>query len=181
MGMKGIVSALGMSSEGVLAAGTFSRWIGLYDGYGRGGTIGVFETRGSEGVEKDKWAGTGITQVSWSACGRYLCIVERESDGIGVWDVRGSGKRLTWLQGRTGRTNQRLEIGIMGGEIWAGGTDGLVRIWEGLGMSEGDLDPTWQFQAHDGSILPFPFPFLSFLSSPLLSLSPLYQALLYLN
>jgi telomerase Cajal body protein 1 len=167
MGMKGIVSALGMSSEGVLAAGTFSRWIGLYDGYGRGGTIGVFETKGSQGVEKDKWAGAGIIQLSWSTCGRYLCVVERESDGIGVWDIRGSGKRLAWLQGRYGKTNQRLETGLVGGEIWAGGTDGLVRIWEGLGLSEGDLNPTWQFQAHDGISSPFSFPFLSFPSPTL--------------
>jgi hypothetical protein len=150
MGMKGIVSALGMSTDGILAAGTFTRWVGLYDGYGRGGTRGVFETRRSEGAEKDKWAGTGITQLCWSTCGRYLCVVERESDGIGVWDIRGSGTRLAWLQGRAGRTNQRLEVGIMGQEIWAGGTDGRVRVWEGLGMSEGDIDPAWQFHAHNG-------------------------------
>lgn len=150
MGMRGIVSALGISPHGILAAGTFSRGIGLYDGYGREGTRGVFETRESEGDEKDKWAGTGITQLIWSTCGRYLCVVERESDGIGVWDIRGSGRRLAWLQGRCGRTNQRLEAAVMGGEVWAGGTDGNVRVWEGLGKGEGDLDPAWQFHAHDG-------------------------------
>ena len=154
--MKGIVSALGMSPDGVLAAGTFSRWIGLYDGYGRGGTRGVFEIRGGKEDSEDRWAGTGITQLCWSSCARYLCVVERESDGIGVWDIRVSGRRLSWLQGRSGRTNQRLEIGVIQEEIWAGGTDGYVRVWERLGMSEGDLDPAWQFRAHDG-ISPPPF------------------------
>lgn len=149
--MKGIVSALGMSPDGILAAGTFSRWIGLYDGYGRGGTRGIFETRGYDGVEKEKCIGTGITQLTWSSCGNYLCVAERQSNGIGVWDIRGSGRRLTWLQGRAAMTNQRLEVGVMGGEIWAGGIDGIVRIWEGLGQREGDLDPAWQFYAHDGN------------------------------
>ncbi|KAI4287721.1 MAG: hypothetical protein L6R35_003014, partial [Caloplaca aegaea] len=72
-GIKGIVSALGMSPEGYLAAGTFSRWIGLYDGHGRGGSVGAFEL--------DPSGGTGITQVLWSADGRYLCVAERCSDG----------------------------------------------------------------------------------------------------
>lgn len=150
MGMKGIVSALGMNLDGILAAGTFSRWVGLYDGYGRGGTRGVFEIRGSEYVTRDDWAGTGVTQLCWSTCGRYLCVVERESDGTGVWDVRVSGRRLSWLQGRRGMTNQRLEAGLFGREFWAGGTDGCVRIWEGLGKNEGDVDPAWQFRAHEG-------------------------------
>ena len=150
MGMKGIVSALGMSPDGILAAGTYSRWIGLYDGYGRGGTRGIFEIRGSDGADQEKWAGTGVTQLIWSGCGNYLCVAERESNGIGVWDIRGSGRRLAWLQGRAARTKQRLEVGVMGEEIWGGGTDGIVRVWEGLGRREGDLDPAWQFHAHDG-------------------------------
>ena len=150
MGMIGIVSALAMSPDGILASGTVSRWIGLYDGYGRGGTRGIFETRGNDRAEKEKWAGTGITQLIWSDCGNYLCVAERESNGIGVWDIRGSGRRLAWLQGRVARTNQRLEVGVMRGEVWAGGTDGIVRIWEGLGQHEGDIGPAWQFHAHDG-------------------------------
>ena len=150
MGMKGIVSALGMSPDGILAAGTFSRWIGLYDGYGRGGTRGIFETRESDGVEKETRDGAGITQLNWSHCGNYLCVAERQSNGIGVWDIRGSGTRLAWLQGRAASTNQRLGVEVMGGEVWAGGTDGMMRIWEGLGQREGDLDPAWQFYAHDG-------------------------------
>ena len=43
--MKGIISGLSLSAEGILAAGTFTRWIGMYDSRGIGGTIGVFELR----------------------------------------------------------------------------------------------------------------------------------------
>ena len=145
--MKGIVSTLGISCDGVLAAGTFSRWIGLYDGYGRGGTQGVFEIKGDR---EETLGGTGVTQVLWSACGRYLCTAERNSDGLGVWDIRGTGKRLAWLGDRHGMTNQRLGTEIVGSDVWAGGTDGLVRVWEGLGMRQGVVDPVWEFHAHDG-------------------------------
>lgn len=153
MGMKGIVSALRMSCEGLLAAGTFSRWIGLYDGYGRGGTIGVFEISGIDPDGTD--SGSGITQVLWSSCGRYLCVVERSSDGISVYDVRGTGRRLSWFRGRKALTNQRLGVDILGSEIWAGGTDGLLRIWEGVGMLEGNISPIREFKAHDGNFNSF--------------------------
>lgn len=147
-GMKGIVSALGMSSQGMLAAGTYSRWVGLYDGFGRGGSAGVF----SVGTEDEVEPGGGITQVVWSACGRYLCVVERASDGVGIWDIRGTGRRLAWLRGRNAKTQQRLGVDVMGGEVWAGGLNGLVRVWEGLGMAEGVIDPSWEFKAHDDAI-----------------------------
>lgn len=153
VGMKGIVSALRISCEGLLAAGTFSRWIGLYDGYGRGGTMGVFEINGIDSDGTD--SGSGITQVLWSSCGRYLCVVERSSDGISVYDVRGTGRRLSWFRGRKARTNQRLGVDILGSEIWAGGTDGLVRIWEGVGMLEGNISPSREFEAHDGNFNSF--------------------------
>lgn len=147
-GMKGIVSALGMSSEGMLAAGTYSRWVGLYDGFGRGGDAGVFSAGAEDGVER---AG-GITQVIWSVCGRYLCVVERASDGVGIWDIRGTGKRLAWLRGRNARTQQRLSVEVMGGEVWAGALEGVVRVWEGLGMAEGVRDPSWEFKAHEDTV-----------------------------
>ena len=152
MGMKGIVSTLAISCEGLLAAGTFSRWIGLYDGHGRGGTTGIFHVKGGEGEGEggDADTGNGITQVIWSSCGRYLCVVERGSNGIGVWDVRGTGRRLSWLRGRMAHTKQRLGVDILGSEIWAGGTDGVVRGWEGLGTAEGIVSPTGQFHAHEG-------------------------------
>ena len=146
-GMKGIVSTLAMSSDGILAAGTFSRWVGLYDGYGRGDTVSAFAVaQQREGDESTD--GKGLTQVMWSQCGRYLCTVERGSDGIGVLDIRGNGKWLAWLKGRNARTPQRLGVDMIGGEVWAGGIDGLVRVWEGLGMTEGVINPKWEYQAH---------------------------------
>ncbi|KAL8943038.1 MAG: hypothetical protein Q9216_001326 [Gyalolechia sp. 2 TL-2023] len=150
-GIKGIVSAFGMSSEGILAAGTFSRSVGLYDGYGRGGSVGVLEFR-DETFNRDEASGTGITQVLWSGDGRYLGVVERCSDGINVWDIRGTGNRLAWLRGRNAKTNQRLGAELFGGEVWAGGVDGKVRLWEGLGLKEGIVDPDWEFEAHDGEV-----------------------------
>ncbi|CAF9917771.1 hypothetical protein IMSHALPRED_003743 [Imshaugia aleurites] len=147
-GMKGIVSALGMSSEGMLAAGTYSRWVGLYDGFGRGGNAGVFPVATEDEIAR----GGGITLVVWSACGRYLCVVERASDGVGVWDVRGTGKTLAWLRGRNAGTQQRLGVEVVGGEVWAGALDGVVRVWEGLGMAEGVVDPSWGFRAHGDAV-----------------------------
>ena len=147
-GMKGIVSALGMSSEGMLAAGTYSKWVGLYDGFGRGGDAGVFAVC----AEDEGEGGGGITQVVWSSCGRYLCVAERGSDGVAVMDIRGSGKRLAWLRGRNARTQQRLSVDVMGGEVWAGGLDGVVRVWEGLGMVEEVVDPSWEFEAHEDAV-----------------------------
>lgn len=149
-GIKGIVSALDMSLEGVLAAGTFSRWVGLFDAYGRGGSLGSFElphsTTSREGLD-----GTGVSQVLWSADGRYLCVAQRASDGIGIWDVRGTGKQLAWMEGRKAQTNQRMSMEIVGDELWAGGLDGMVRVWHGLGEKEGTIDPAWEFKAHDGN------------------------------
>lgn len=147
-GMKGIVSALGMSIRGTLAVGTYSRWVGLYDEYGRGGSGGNFFVGTDDEVER----GGGITQVIWSFCGRYLCVVERASDGVGVWDIRGTGKRLAWLRGRHARTQQRLSVEVMGGEVWAGGLDGVVRVWEGLGVGEGVIDPSSELKAHGDAL-----------------------------
>ena len=152
--MKGIISALSLSNDGILAAGTFSRSVGLYDSHGLGSTISVFSLHHAPPSKKEegqigKSKGKGITQLLWSSCSRYLCIAERSSDGIGVWDIRGTGQRLAWLEGRKADTQQRLGFDLMGEEVWAGGTDGMVRVWEGLGMKEGMVEASWGFRAHD--------------------------------
>ncbi|MCJ1378587.1 hypothetical protein MMC17_001686 [Xylographa soralifera] len=152
VGMKGIVSALAMSSEGILAAGTFGRWLGLYDSGGRGGTAGVFEVGKLDEDVDGAGDGAGITQLLWSSCGRYLCVVERGSEGIGVWDIRSTGKRVSWLRGRKAKTMQRLSVEVMGSELWSGGTDGVVSVWEGLGDHEGLIDPVYEFRAHEDAV-----------------------------
>ena len=150
-GFKGIVSALAVSTDGVLAAGTFNRCVGLYDAHGSGGATAIFPLGMPVKSDEDSVSkGTGITQILWSTCSRYLCVVERGSDGIGVWDIRGSGQRLAWLKGREALTPQRLGAEVVGGEVWAGGIDGRVKAWHGLGMTEGVVEPFWDFKAHDG-------------------------------
>lgn len=155
MTMRGIVSALSADvSTGVLAAGTFSRYVGLYDAFGRGDSIGVFTLKGTAADEEI--GGGGITQVSWSSCGRYLYIAERKSDGIMVYDIRKTGQLLSWLQSRSAQTNQRLDFDIVaadgeeGQEIWAGGLDGHFRMWKNPHQGEGSLPPTLEFKGHDG-------------------------------
>jgi len=77
---------------------------------------------------------------SWGKWG--LVVGERKSDGLQVFDVRRPGWRLAWLGGRKAVTQQRLEVDVFGDEVWAGGTDGGVRIWEIGG--EGVVEPSWE-------------------------------------
>lgn len=155
--MRGIVSALSLqSSEGMLAAGTWTRWVGLYDTAGIGGSVATWSI--AEAADKHAGiGGTGITQTAWSACGRYLYVVERKSRGVLVYDIRVMGKLAAWLEGREAETNQRLGVDVFEGkdgmEIWAGGTDGVVRVWEGVGKTEGPLEKSWEWKAHDGKFV----------------------------
>lgn len=157
VGIRGIVSALSVQgTEGMLAAGTWTRSVGLYDMEGVGGTVATWSVADAA-EEHAKIGGTGITQTLWSACGRYLYVVERKSTGVLVYDVRVMGKLVAWLVGRNAYTNQRLGVDIFegkeGAEIWAGGTDGIVRVWEGVGKSEGALERSLEWAAHNGGFL----------------------------
>ncbi|EEH22372.2 hypothetical protein PABG_04583 [Paracoccidioides brasiliensis Pb03] len=159
VGMKGIVSTMAISpaGDGILAAGTFTRYIGLYASNGSGDTIATFSIAGTNADARI--GGRGITQVLWSPCGRYLFVVERKSSGILVYDIRVTGQLVGWLEGRVGITNQRLKADIVpGGDsnstgIWAGGTDGVVRVWidpSNVG-GEGRL-PEWEIKVHDDPV-----------------------------
>jgi hypothetical protein len=35
-------------------------------------------------------------------------------------------------------------------EVWAGGMDGVMRVWRDPIFSAGGKDPDWEFRAHDG-------------------------------
>lgn len=153
--MRGIVSALGADpSTGVLAAGTFNRYVGLYDSWGQGDCVGVFSVKGTSADEEI--GGGGITQISWSPCGRYLYIAERKSDGVMCYDIRKTGQLLSWLRGRNTQTNQRLGIDVVateehgGHEVWAGGIDGQFRMWKNPHQQEGSIAPAFGFEAHGG-------------------------------
>jgi len=155
VGMKGVISTLSISAEGILAAGTFTKKIGLYGNEGRGDTIAIIDVNYSgDTITDSDIEGNGITQLAWSPCGRYLYVAMRQSDGVLIYDVRVTGKMVAWLKQRNARTNQRLAIDVVptaeGHEIWAGGMDGVVRVWKNPGEKEGAIDPWFEWNAHSG-------------------------------
>ncbi|KAL1987855.1 hypothetical protein VTN96DRAFT_2258 [Rasamsonia emersonii] len=158
VGMKGIVSAMAMNpnEDGILAAGTFTRNIALYDSRGCGELIGTFSIAKSEADRHI--GGKGITQLLWSPCGRYLYVAERKSQGMLVYDIRVTGQLLGWLQGRRAISNQRLKADIIpigeteSHEVWAGGTDGVTRVWRNPFATVGQKEPDWEFKVHDDSV-----------------------------
>jgi WD40 repeat protein len=103
------------------------------------------------------YKGTGITSLAWTPDGNYLLVGERQSDGIHVYDVRNQLKRVSWLAGRNALTTQRLEFSTVptqsGLEVWAGGIDGVVRMWQNPGQLEGIQPPNAALEGmHDGSV-----------------------------
>lgn len=150
--MKGIISALAVApgnseGTGVLAAGTYSRQVGLYSAEGTGETIGVFGLSEEEG-------GAGVTQLLWSQCGRYLYIAERKSEVIAVYDIRVAGEKVESFRGRKAGTNQRVGIDVahaLNGEVVGGGIDGVVRVWEAGHGKEGEVvgEVKHEWVAHD--------------------------------
>ena len=153
--MRGIVSSLSVQSEkdGVLAAGTWTRWVGLYDAQGTGGDVATWSIAEAADLHAGI-GGNGVSQTLWSACGKYLFVVERKSRGILVFDIRVTGQLVAWLEGREADTHQRLGVDIFeaegGPEIWSGGTDGVVKVWKGVGKTEGGVGRSWEFKAHGG-------------------------------
>lgn len=158
--MKGIISAMSLqpNGDGILAAGTFTRNVGLYGANGAGELLGTFNVAKTEAARHI--GGRGVTQLLWSPCGRYLYIAERKSDGALVYDIRVTGQLLGWLQGRKASTNQRMRIDMVPSgdgdshEIWAGGTDGVMRVWRDPAYTVGAKDPDWEWKVHDGKDLP---------------------------
>ncbi|KAE8555628.1 hypothetical protein EYB25_000326 [Talaromyces marneffei] len=158
VGMKGIVSALAMNpaQDGILAAGTFTRNIALYGARGSGELIGTFSIAKTEA--DSHIGGTGITQLLWSPCGRYLYVVERKSQGTLVYDIRVTGQLLGWLEGREAMSNQRMNVDVIAAdgedshEVWAGGTDGIVRMWKNPHTTVGGHQPDFSSKIHDDPI-----------------------------
>lgn len=180
IGMRGTVSALSAQTTaddaptGLIAAGTWTRRIGLYD-VARGcecvstwgvddAAAGVTLTEPPADFKPPPSAqrvkgigGAGISQTAWSPCGRYLLVDERQSTGMLVYDVRVTNKLLGCLAGRDALTHQRLGCDVFRGledvggfEVWAGTRDGTVKVWEGIGNVEGCQWPSWDFSAVDG-------------------------------
>lgn len=137
----------------MLAVGTYTRCVGLYGSEGRGETVAVWSLTDENG-DGDSIGGSGVTQVLWSPCGKYLYVAERGSDGIIVYDIRLLGRKVGVLEGRKARTNQRMSVDVVvtreGHEVWAGGTDGVVRFWKQPGSEEGARGPVGEFASHQG-------------------------------
>lgn len=148
--MKGIISAMDISPDrGILAAGTFSRSVGLYDQEGSGDVVSIFSLA-------EEWEGAssslkGVTDVKWSYCGTYLYVSERKDDKITVWDMRKLYGKVATLTGRNAYTVQRLGIDMSPGErgnevILGGGMDGNIKIWD----AHTETSSIGEWEAHAG-------------------------------
>lgn len=158
VGMKGTVSALAAApgpdsaaaaAAGLIAAGTWTRWVGLYDLSRANTCVANWSLPPARG--RRTGAGGGVVQAIWSPCGRYLVLNERRSTSLLVYDVRVTGRLLSRLVDRDADTNQRLgcdvfaspAVGAGGGgggrfEVWAGTRDGRVLVWDAVGGRAGD-------------------------------------------
>ncbi|CAI0651358.1 unnamed protein product [Colletotrichum noveboracense] len=165
VGMKGMVSSLSSqhpdeSGATIIAAGTWTRWMGLYDVARTNKAVANWSI---QGVAEDQFrcnvGGNGIVQTIWSPCGRYLAINERQSSGILVYDIRGTGQPLSLLLGRTAASQQQLTCDVFPGgesaggfELWAGTQTGDVLVYEGVGTQAGTLEKSWDWAAHQSPV-----------------------------
>ncbi|KAM4060458.1 hypothetical protein HRG_001984 [Hirsutella rhossiliensis] len=168
VGMKGTVAALAAPSQDannqtLVAAGTRTRWIGLYDLHRTNHAVANWGIAHAGKVNADfdfDHYGQGIVQLVWSLCGRYLIVNERQSSNLLIYDIRGSGKLLAALSGRKAKSQQRLACDVYQGdtggnaafEVWAGSDDGSVLVWEDVGNQLGLVRPSWSWKAHDSPV-----------------------------
>ncbi|KAL8408827.1 hypothetical protein RB594_007307 [Gaeumannomyces avenae] len=166
VGMKGTVSALAAQPDtSLVAAGTWTRWVGLYDLSRADSCVANWSlTASGRGAGAGAGAG-GVVQAIWSPCGRYLVLNERRSTSLAVYDVRVTGRLLSRLVDRDADTNQCLGCDVFASpagegadgsifEIWAGTRDGRVLAWDAVGGHASDngeerlSSHTWEWQAH---------------------------------
>ncbi|KAK7193549.1 WD repeat domain-containing protein [Paraphaeosphaeria sporulosa] len=153
-GFKGDVSALAASagSGNVLAAGTRTRYVGLYDVVSSQEVThfalpGMINGQRSDNEKLQDVIGEGVTQLEWSPDGTYLYVAERSSNALLIYDVRKFGLALAHCAGRKAQTRQKMGFDVWAQrdagenhEIWAGGTDGCVRVWRYAYLKEGAVD-----------------------------------------
>ena len=134
-----------VSSENILAAGTFSNIVSLFSSSYE--HISAFQTSN----------GTGVTEIKWSPDSRYMYIVPRQSRTVEVWDVRSTGNVVAILKERAALTNQRIWTDLSNDGKWfvSGGTDGSVRGWRTDALA-GNVNPSFEFKAHKGMTFPKP-------------------------
>ena len=176
-GFKGYISALSVSpptsasSEGLLAAGARTRYVGIYDCIS-GSEVTHFSLPGTVDGKKLRnenlahIVGDGISSLKWSPCGRYLYVVERQSDVLLIYDVRKFEMALGYCAGRKARTKQKLGFDVWNAgaspydaesvahEVWAGGTDGKIRVWKDPYTKEGSIEADEVVDVGDGEEMP---------------------------
>ena len=165
VGMRGTVSSLSAANSAdmfsVLAAGTRTRWLGLYDIHRTDKTIANWSIAGAaEQNFKMDLQGCGIVQTGWSPCGRYLIVNERHASGLLVYDIRSTGQLLAILNGRTPNRQQTLSFDVFAGEssesaafeVWGGTRDGSVAVWENIGLHAEIIEPSSRWQAHEAPV-----------------------------
>ena len=162
IGMRGTVAALAaqvreQGDAGLVAAGTWTRSLGLYDLQRAGECVATWNVAAA--AMEAEIGGKGIVQSLWSSCGRYLLVNERGASGLLLYDLRGTNKLLAYLQGRNGDTNQRLSCDIFPGtdavggfEVWAGTANGRTVVWEGVGRQDGAVLPSWSWKGHESAV-----------------------------
>jgi WD40 repeat protein len=171
-GFKGWISALSLSlpttlsGGGMLAAGARTRYVGIYDATS-GEEVTQFSLPGTVDGKKLRnenlrhVMGDGVSYLKWSPCAKYLYVAERNSDVILIYDVRNFSLALGYCAGRKAITKQKLGIDVWNAgasphdiegishEVWAGGTDGMVRVWRDPYRREGPVEPNEVVQIGD--------------------------------
>ncbi|KAG9186896.1 hypothetical protein G6011_10004 [Alternaria panax] len=174
-GFKGWVSALSLSPpshtshDGLLAAGSRTRYIGIYDPVG-GNEVTHFSLPGTTNGIKfrneklNHVMGDGVSSLKWSPCGKYLYVAERSSDVLLIYDVRNFSLSLGYCAGRKALTRQKLGFDIwnagaspydiegLSHEVWAGGTDGMIRVWRDPYMREGAVEADDVVSVNNGGV-----------------------------
>ena len=146
--LKGIVSAMDMNCDGLLAAGTFSKRLAILDPTSSVDAVGKLPLPQDEG--------TGVTGLKFhpspSRC-NYLVVGSRRSTVLHVFDIRSPGSVMATLTDRISATPQRLEFDVTSdGKVWAGCTDGKLRVWDELGLKVGDVSPTWEQESQRDTV-----------------------------
>jgi WD40 repeat protein len=121
-GQKGIIACMDFNPDysGLLAAGSLSKSIGIYD-----------TNNSNELIFQKKKLKGGVIQVQFSSDGNYLYSVSRQTDGIVCWDIRNTGKMLCDYI-RPGKTNQRISFDISkdGKYLISGDKEGYLNVYE---------------------------------------------------
>ncbi|KAF8062083.1 APY2 [Scenedesmus sp. PABB004] len=120
--ISGLISCLAFSPvmHDLLAAGSYSRQVGLFDARSLEHLLLLEGHRG------------GVTQVAFSPDGNFLYSGARQDSQIHCWDVRATGQVLYSLSRATAATNQRIGFSIepCGRHLATGGCDGAVRVFD---------------------------------------------------